>query len=187
MRGITLSPDLQQLMAVGVPIAALLISLGVVYPGYQRYVEMSAKVEKQRQELHKLKNTPLPPVSRALPAADPEPGESARFLGHLVSLATSANCRFVGLDSAPVRVAHSGGLIRAVRTRVEIEGRYPQIRQFLAELANASRIYVVTSLDIDTRGRTNQPGQAPSTVRAIVEIERYLTVEPETTNVAASR
>jgi len=35
MRGITLSPDLQQLLAVGVPIAALLISLGVVYPGYK--------------------------------------------------------------------------------------------------------------------------------------------------------
>lgn len=187
MRGLTLSPDFQQLLAVGVPIAALLISLGVVYPGYQRHGEMSEKVAKQRQELHRLKNTPLPPVGRAVPATDPEPGESARFLGHVVSLAMAANCRFVGMDSAPVRIARPGGLIRAVRTRVEVEGRYPQVRRFLAELEGASRVYVVTSIDLDSRGRGSRPDQPASAVRAIVEIERYLTVKPAPTTTTASR
>lgn len=170
---VSASPQFQQILAVGVPIVALVISLAVVYPAWGRYGEIREQVDKQQKELATLKATPLPPRDPVLPAVNDSPAESALFLGQIVALTLAPQCRFVGLDTAPGAGAKAGSAIRPVRTKVEVEGQYPQIRQFLAQVAGAPRLFVVTSLDVASRP-SSQPGQLPGGLHATVELERYL-------------
>lgn len=186
MRRFQLSPKAQEVLAVSVPILALLISLMGVYPSWGRYTEQRREVQKQRQELAKLKAAPLPPRDPVLPAAEDLPSESAQFLGQIAALTIVPQCRLVGLDTAAMAPPVSNGRIKAVRTKVEVEGRYPQIRRFLAQLASAPRLFVVAGLDISLQHRSrSQPGEAGA-LRAVVDVERYVEVSrPLSTPTAA--
>lgn len=171
---VAMNPQMQQLLAVGVPIAALVISLAAVFPAWGRYGDLCREVAQKRLELKKLKEAPLPAPNPVTPAVKDEPGESARFLGQVVSLGQAAGCKFVGLDVQPATTTRAAGMLRAVRSKVEVSAYYPQVRQFLWQIGRADRLYVVCGADLDTRGRPTSGPQAHGPIHATVELERYL-------------
>ena len=178
MRILSVSPEIQQRLAVVVPIVALLLSLFVVYPAWGRYTALRAQIRTRQNELDTLRATPLPEVGTVPPTADYHPSEPPQFLGQVGALADEAGCRIVGVDASPLAKQQVGS-VRAVRARIDLEGRYSQIRDFIFRLARAPRLFVVTDLALTGTVPTATPGAGlppPPThrVRASVEIERYI-------------
>jgi hypothetical protein len=181
MRPVTISPDNQQRLAIGVPIIALLLSLFVVYPTWGRYRTLLEIVQKDRADLAALRAAPNPDVGRNTPAIPGLPSEPPLFLGQLKILAQLSGCRLVNYDNVGT-VKQDEGLVRAVRARVDIESRYNGVRAFLRNLAEAPRLYVVTECTVVNKVKAGLPipprtiHEDPGLVRATIEIERYVTV-----------
>jgi hypothetical protein len=176
MRLFGLSPVAQQRAAVLVPVVALVLSLFVVYPAWGRYGELQTKIEKQQAELRGLRSYALPKPGPVKPTVDWMPSEPPQFFGYVSALAQSAGCRMVGYDIVPTQKTSAEGPIRALRAKVELEAEYPQIRTFLARLAEADRLFVVTEMTVG-KPKTTGPAAAigpAGTVQASVEIERYV-------------
>ena len=171
MRGVAVNPQLQQILAVCVPILAMVISLAGVYPAGGRYGALSKEVQQKERDLAKLKATPLPPRDPVLPAVNDAPGESAQFLGQLVSMTAPPRSRFMGLESKAGE-PRPGEVVRPVRSRVEIDGDYPELRRYVARLNTAPRLFVVTSLDCAQRA--NSQTGAGAGLHATIEVERYV-------------
>jgi hypothetical protein len=176
----SLSPVMQQRIAVLVPIIALVLSLFVVYPAWGRYGDKRAAITKKQGELTTLINTPLPPDTTATPTADDLPTEPPQIYGEITSVARAAQCDIVGYDLSTKTgsaEADKESPVKALRGKVEIEASYPQIRAFLFELARAQRLFVVTDMVITTNRSTNPQAPAASSngpLHATIEIERYV-------------
>jgi hypothetical protein len=172
------------LLAFGVPIAALLISLFIVYPAWGRYGEQQDRITHLQAELSALKAAPVPPPVRTQPAADDTPAESSQFLGQMNRAAAGAQCALISLDAASVASSKAGSAkdpseVRAVRARIVVEGPFRQIRSLLWELQHGTRLFVVTDLSLahSASGSNKQAGQATETdgrVRATIGLERYV-------------
>jgi hypothetical protein len=177
MRLATISPQNQQRLAVLAPLVALFLSLFVVYPAWGRYNDLRAENEKKGRELEALRAIPIPEPGPVRPAADDLPSELPQFLGHISALAAVANCRIVGFESLPAagkEEAATGG-VRARQAKVELEDPYPRVRDFLAQLARADRLFVVAGVEL-SRGK----GQAEA-LHTTITIERYVAPRAGTT------
>ena len=183
-----MKPEIQQKVAIFVPIVALILSVGVVYPGFNNYQETKAKVDTQRSEYLALKNQPLPQPNPKQATVLTAPSEPPQSVGELTKIAEAAGCKVSGFDLGVVANAKAaaaeekaGGTVRPKRSRLNLVAHYPQVREFLAQLQRAPRVFVVTELNLSTQltvpGTSVHP--APGTLDASVEIERYVTV-PET-------
>jgi hypothetical protein len=169
------------LLAFGVPIAALLISLLVVFPTWGRYSELRDNVARQQAELNTLKATPVPPPVRTQPAADDTPAESSQFLGQLNRVAAETQCTLISLDATPSEPAKAGdgaspSNVRAVRARITVDGPFRQIRSLLWQLQHGPRLFVVTELSLthSASGSNNLANTAGDQVRATIGLERYV-------------
>lgn len=189
-----LPPHIQQRLAVLVPIIALLLSVFVVYPGWNRWRDLKDQIAEQQEKLERLRNTPIPVVSNRVPAVPDTPSEPPEFLASIREIAHQSNCRLVGFDltlpPAPAtgekELALGGNpdpnnpdagkpekpkLVKPVRAKIEIEADYPRIRTFVQNITRANRLYAVAGVEVT-------PGGAEGMQRAIVEIERYV-LNPE--------
>jgi hypothetical protein len=178
MAASSISPVTQQRIAVFVPIIALVLSLFVVYPAYGRYNATRAKIDKKKVELETLRNTPLPPATNLRPTADDLPSEPPQFLGQINAIAAATRCEMPLFDissSTSTAVApDKESPIRALRGKVEIDADYPRIRAFLVELSRASRLFVVTGLEITPNKPSMPGGSTNEPLHAKIEIERYV-------------
>jgi hypothetical protein len=173
---LTIKPENQQRLAVLVPIVALVLSLFVVYPALGRYRALQATIQTERNELTTLRATPIPQIGPVVPTAEDSPSEPPQFLGQIRTLAAAAGCRLSGFEVSPTeKKAHSP--LRAVRSRVELDGQFYQVRNFLTQLGGAPRLYVVTDFSLtnqqSTSGQTAKSSQT-GPLRASIEIERYV-------------
>jgi hypothetical protein len=173
---LTIKPENQQRLAVFVPIIALILSLFVVYPAVGRYQALQKTIQTEQKELDTLRATPIPPVGTVAPTAAESPSEPPQFLGQIRILASETDCRVSGFDVSAAGSKDTTPL-RAVRSRVELEGRFYQIRNFLTQLGRAPRLYVVT--DFSLTGKTSVGPQSANSspsnlLRASIEIERYV-------------
>ena len=168
-------PEIQQRLAIFVPLIALALSLFVVYPAWGRYGALNQQIARQRDDLEKLKAEP-PPVAPGLvaPTADDVPSEPPEFLGEIRSLAAEANCHLAGFDLSPSDKSVAVGAVRAVRAKIDLEANYVQIRDFLFRLNHAGRLLAVTDLTLISAD-TGPRGTAPSgPLHATLNIERYV-------------
>lgn len=180
MRTLTISPENQQRLAIAVPVVALLLSLFVVYPTWQRYSALRAQIGTHQADLNALKSTPLPETVAIKPAEDDVPSEPAAFQEQLRLLVQVSGCTLRGFNlHSPAK--QDAGPVRAVRANVDLAGRYSQIRGFLYQLSKSGRLYVVTQCSVTgTKSAQNGPVSAanqepPGTLHAAIEIERYVT------------
>jgi hypothetical protein len=179
MRPLTISPENQQRLAIAVPSIALLLSLFVVYPTWGRYRDLLETVKKDRADLAALQAQGIPNIGANVPAVPNLPSEPPEFLGQLRIIAQLSECTLTGFDISGTAKKEEGP-VKAVRARVEIDSRYNGIRQFLANLSSAPRLYVVTECSVASKVKAGQPGarttyEDPSILRATIEIERYVT------------
>jgi hypothetical protein len=178
----SISPAMQQRLAVAVPIVALGISLFVVYPAWGRYQDLQVEAGKLEKELATLKENPVEPPGPVLPADKRSDEESAGFLRLTQDLANASGCRLMGMNSAPTE-SKADQLARPIRTAVELEAPYPRIRGFLFQVANADRVLSVTDVRISSPGSTSsQPFGNTGLLKADIGIERYVTTATDTNN-----
>ena len=170
----TISPVMQQRLAVAVPLIALGISLLAVYPAWGRYRDLGAEVTRQQEQLDTLKATPIPPPGRVEPAAARSPEEPPQFLGLLRQLANDSRCRISGFNVAPSGVK-SEQIVRAVRASIELDCRYPQLRSFLYHTEQADRVLTVTDVKVVAPSNAAQPLSTYGLLKATIGIERYMT------------
>jgi hypothetical protein len=191
---VAVRPEIQQRLAIFVPIIALVLSLFVVYPAWGRYGELNQKIAQQQSQLRDLKATPVVAPGPVAPTAADLPSEPPQFLGEMRKMATEANCRVVGFDITPSDKATTTGPVRAVRAKIDLEARYVQVRDFLYQLDHAARLYVVTDLTMTAAAPVgaqsaataspNVPAASAGLLHATIEIERY--VAPPAAKTSAS-
>ncbi len=178
MQAFRMNPEIQQRLAVVVPLLALGLSLFVVYPGWGRYGQLKDKITAQRKELADLKAAEPPQPGPVQPTANDQPSEPSEFLGLITQLASQTQCTISGLDASSVEKAKDASVVRNIRARVEVQGRYPNVRQFLSMISHSPRLLVVTDVTVASLTSVGNPGlpQAAQSglVRATIEIERYI-------------
>ncbi len=181
MRIAAIRPEVQQWLSIGVPLAALALSVLVVFPAYNQYGALKTQVAAKRVQLAEMQASPVAPPGPILPTAPEVPTEAPEFLGEIRALAAQSGCQLVGFDITPSAASPAAGAVRPVRSKVDLEAQYPQVRDFLARLTEAPRLFAVSDLTLTTAAAPvgAAPG-APSarsgaTVHAAVEIERYVT------------
>ena len=181
------SPEVQQRIAVLVPLVALSLSIFVVYPNWQSYQELKRTIEKQQKELDVLKATPVPPpspITLAVPALASEPPQ---FLGQVSAIAAETHCYVSGFDLTPISGGKEGDPIQTVRAKITMEAQYAEVRNFVSRLARAPRLLVITDMSLTSVASSAAVGRttASGSLQAAVEIERYLLV-PEQKETPAS-
>ena len=132
------------------------------------------KVEQQQVELNTLRSVTAPadsPVTAAVPALPSEPPE---FMGQVNEIAGAANCRVNGFDLKPSAGSIDAGPVKAVHAQIMLIARYADIRNFVAQLARAPRVLVITELTLAPAPRTENDGLYAGALQATVEIERYV-------------
>jgi hypothetical protein len=169
----------QPLIAAGLPLAALALSLLMVYPGWGRYNDLKAHIEQQRRQLRDLQTAPpLPPPGATVPAAADVPSEPADFLGNIAAIARASGCEFAGLEADTEPPGKAEGPLRPIRARITLQGDYPHIRYFLVNLARARRLYAVTHVEITSPQAAKKEGLSSARLNAILIIERYVVPRP---------
>ena len=197
-----LSPAAQQRIAIAVPLVALVVSVFVVYPSYLNYRKLGEEIEDKAVRLNNLLQTPIPLASTIQPAAADTPSEPPEFLASIREMATEARCELVGFDltlpPAPVsgekELALGGNKpegetkkevvspVRPVRAKIEVKSDYDGIRQLLRGIILAPRLYAVAGCEVQPNDGSNGQGHS---VRATIEIERYVLKDPDDAKVIA--
>src|SRR5687768_141997 len=121
-----LSKQTQQTLAILLPLAALGISLGVVYPAWGQLQGTRARLNEKKRELAALRAAPLPSPLAAQVAFPDVEEESSRFVGEITRLAAGSGCEITGL--AKVTADTKAGVARAKRDKVTVRGRFQQAR-----------------------------------------------------------
>lgn len=172
-----ISPENKQRLAVLVPLLALCISVFQVYPAWGRYGALKNEVHTKSIELERLKAAPVPEPGRLMPAAPALPTEPPQFLAHVNAMAREAGVQVAGFDlvGQAADKAEAVGTVKAVRAKIDLEGSYPAIRAFLAQVAATDRMYVVTDMDVTTSRSTTAAVAVRGPIRATLTIERYVT------------
>jgi len=145
-RPLRVSLAVQQFLAVSIPLLALAISVLVVYPQWQAANDLHTEIAGKRAQLSSLEATPLPDPSGKRPAVRDTETEQSEFLGAITGLAASAGCDVVALDAEATAGEGPATLVRPLRTKLTVRGRYGQIRVLLSRLNRSSRLYVVREL-----------------------------------------
>lgn len=183
MRITSIRPEVQQWLSIGVPLVALALSLLVVYPAYGQYRALQTQVAVKRDQLGQMQAAPIAPPGPVMPTAPEVPTEAPEFLGEIRALAAESGCQLVGFDITPSAATPAAGAVHPVRSKVDLESQYPQVRDFLARLTGAPRLFAVSDLTLTSATAAGQSGAAPgatpthagATVHAAIEIERYVT------------
>jgi len=176
MRIATVSPGTQQMIIVLLPLLALAASLLLVYPEWMQLGTAQREVAQKEQRLRTLQETP-PTIESVIPAVEDRPGEPARFLGEINDLAAVSGCTFRGWEVQTSGTPPSEGAkseVRPVQVKITLAGRYADIRQFLARLSGAPRIYTVTALSLAPAPDSEKNILPDARLVAILTIERYL-------------
>jgi hypothetical protein len=169
----TVSSPVQQLLAVCVPLAALGLTLGVVYPSFGRYQSLRRQVQQQSARLKELQNAPLPERGAVVAAADAEEGEPSQFFGAVAALATAHRCELTNLDLLqPAGDTKAAAPARPVRAKLTVQGDYVHVRSLLAGINRAPRLYAVTDLSLKSVGDKQESGTGRLT--ATLTLERYV-------------
>lgn len=174
MSVIGIRPEVQQRLAVLVPLVALGLSLFVVYPAWGHYGELNQSIQQRRNELKELKAAPPITPGPLAAAADDVPSEPPQFLGDIRRMAADAHCRLIGFDLSPPGQNASSGPVRALRARIEMEAEFVQVRDFLFRLNHTDRLFVVTDLALTTSLANNPAIPVTGPLHATIEIERYV-------------
>ena len=178
MQAFRMNPEIQQRLAVVVPLLALGLSLFVVYPGWGRHGVLKDKITAQRKELADLKAAAPPQPGTVQPTANDQASEPSEFLGLITQMASQTQCMVSGLDASTVEKAKDTSVIHNIRARVEVQGRYPGVRQFISMISHSPRLLVVTDVTLASLTSVANPGlpQAAQSglVRATIEVERYI-------------
>ena len=176
----SMSSQVMQLLGIGVPLLALALTLGVVYPSWGSYRALAARVEKQRQELQTLRAAPLPRRDPVVPAVEATEAEPSQFVGAIAALAAANQCELRGLDLQPSGGDTSAaGPIRPIRAKLTVTGHYIRIRALLADLNRAPRLYSVAELSLKSTAPASGQAAAALAVStgrldATLTIERYV-------------
>lgn len=179
MASLQLTSRTQQYLAIGMPLAALALSLLVVYPTWTRYQAVRKDARELADELHALKSAPMPPRHAQLAGADDTEAEPSEFLGELATLAAATGCEFSGMDlattSSPAGAAKANQALKPLLTKVHLRGTYRQVRAYIYQLGRAPRLYTITDLSLrGNQGRTSYQGSSRRLL-ATLTIERYVT------------
>lgn len=177
MNGSRLNPTTYQALAVGMPLAAIALSLFIVMPTWARYRTVQAQVKKNLQDLDALNKAPLPTPDATLTAAPDVESEPADFLKEITALVRSTGCEITGLDVAQAGAV--SGPVRAVRSKVTVTGYFGRLRGLFWRLYRAPRLYSVAEVSITGGGAAQTPeelGAQPLT--ANFTLERYVTSQP---------
>lgn len=166
-----LSRQSQQTLAICLPLAALGVSLGIVYPAWGRLGETQKALATKKQELAALRAAPLPSPQAAQAAFPDVEQESSRFVGEITRLAAGSGCEITNLTRSPSDV--KAGVARAKRAKVTVRGRFQQARSFLYQLNNSRRVYVVTDLALSSDSGAGQKA-APGLLSITLTVERYV-------------
>jgi hypothetical protein len=178
----TLSPELQQRLAIVVPIVALLISLFVVYPAWGRYTTLQARIEKQKKELAAqqkdltaLRARLSQEAQKGAATVEDQPAELPEFMQKIRDMARRAHCGIEDL-TVPRPPKPDAGVVQVLEAHVELEGSYPQIRDFLSRLNRGPRLSVVANFSLVGSVPQTQPGKpaAAHRLRAAIDIERFV-------------
>jgi len=189
------------MIVVAAPLLALAVTLLLVYPAWSQLGIAQRDVLEKEKTLRTLQET-QPRVERVIPAAEDRPGEPARFLGEINDLAAAAGCTFRNYDvqatstpppsSPPAGNPASGSPasgspasgsppagsetsnVRPLQVKITLVGSYADIREFLARLARAPRIYTVTALSLAPETTSSKNVLPDERLVAILTIERYL-------------
>ncbi|MFN3648284.1 MAG: hypothetical protein ACK47B_01785 [Armatimonadota bacterium] len=177
MLSLKLSARTQQYLAVGMPLAALAISLLVVFPTWTRYQSVTRRADTLAMELGELKAAAMPPRHEQLAAADDTEAEPSQFLGDLATLAAATGCELSGMDLATPATADakSAAVLKPVLTKVQIKGTYRQIRAFIYQTRRAPRLYTITELSLRGEPGRDVGGDRIRRLLAMLTIERYVT------------
>jgi hypothetical protein len=186
---VRINAQLQQLLAIGMPLAALLLIILVAYPSWGRLNQFRREVEDRKVELQAVQSAPIPTRDPVLPAANDTPEESSEFIGVITGLVNTSRCEMVGLTTQPAAAAN--GLVRPKRVQLRIKGHYPAIRALLWRLRNSPRRFTVTELSLQGGGTASAGSQerADTRLTASLTIERYVSQRnpaPSSTPGAAS-
>ena len=165
-------------LALMIPLVALVLSLFVVYPTWQRYSEEAKSVEKLEHEKLELKATitqlSITPPSSVAAAEEDAPSEQPQFLEQIRRMSAASNCRLVGFEALPAGVINATSPIRPMRARVTLEASYQDIRQCIEKILSASRLYTITDMDVALAASAT-PANLGGNLRTIIEVERYIT------------
>src|SRR5687767_11335718 len=110
---LTLNSQTQQILAVAVPLAALVLTLAVVYPSFGRYRALSARVERQRTKLRALQTAPVPEPGAPLAAVEASEDEPTRFMVAVAEIVRASQCELANLDVDSA--AEPAGSVRPMR------------------------------------------------------------------------
>jgi hypothetical protein len=171
MAQLTLSRQAQQVLGIGLPLAALGVSIGMVYPTWGRYQALGRQLETRSSELAALRAAPPQQPGQSRVAAADVPDESVEFVGDITRLAAGSGCEVTGLDV--VAAEGKSGVARPKRAKLTIRGRYPQARSFLYRLTQSPRAYVVADLSLIVDSKISGSG-AGAPLSLTLTIERYV-------------
>ncbi len=169
-------------LAAAIPLAALALTMGVVYPTWKHLNATRGTIARQRADLATLRSAPEPQREQGVPAADDTPDEPARFMGDLRLLAAASGCEIVGINTTAAGVIDKPEeVVHPRRVTVEVKGTYQNLRSLLARLTQAPRTSVVTDLKVDSppANATGAAGPAAAAadrrLTAMMTIERFVT------------
>lgn len=180
-----MSPTLYQAMAVGMPLAAVLLSLFIIFPTWGRFKDVSAQVDKNRRELQALKAAPLPPKDPVQTAAADVEEEPADFLRQITELAQQSGCVVEDLTMVAPGEGKPVAGVRPIRAKVTVSGHFARIRSLLWRLYRAPRLFAVGDLSLEGKGQSAPGDLGARPLTATFTLERY--VAPKESTIAGAR
>src|SRR5688572_3182063 len=94
-----MSRQTQQTLAICLPLAALGVCLGMVYPAWGQLQGTRTRLSEKKAELAALRAAPLPSPQAAQVAFPDVEEESSRFVGEITRLAAGSGCEITALSN----------------------------------------------------------------------------------------
>ncbi len=177
MKQINLNPEQQRRLVALMPLFCVALALILLYPASRRYNKIQDKISEQKKNLEELKLAAASNSAAPVPTAVSRDSEPSEFLGQITSLASASNCSLTELDSSPIDKPVENSVVTPLSAKVEIQGRYPEIRRFLMRLSQSTRFLVVTDISLAAANPGVEMDPTPSAkgnvLHAIIEIQRY--------------
>jgi len=152
-------------------IASLMAAVAMTWPALDARARALAALELSRVERAAVERSVPPSEPEVVAAEVSDPAEPPRFLSLCKSLATQSGCTVASFDLAEASQPKDGETVWPVRGKLEVIGRYKDIRRLAARLARAPRLTAVVQLEVFRDTARPDDGR----VVAKFELQRYVT------------